>query len=222
MRIITHRAAVLLAFALLVGMFGCSSQGPAGPEYGCEDATRLTERTLPTDEGAWQIVDLIWCGQPGDPAYQEDPCGQLRYHVSQDLVFEGHVIMRSLLPDHEYLLTIVGHPDMPGSAEEYLQAGVIFYDYTAPEPYTGMPTQPGGSRGGEEYCDFALVITDQHGCFQKPFRTNLPGGDYEVTFVIKNARLWSHYVETGNFDTEVMCAQEVNFQITDQLEHWRQ
>jgi hypothetical protein len=150
-------------------------------------------------------------------AGQEIPTGQLRYHVSQDLVFEGQVRARDLLPGHEYFLTIEGQPDLPGSPEQYYQAGVVYYDHDAPHPYTGMPTQPGGSRGGEEYCDFLLIISDQHGGFQESFRKTLPAGAYEVTFLVKDAHIWSHYAETGNFDTQVLYNDQVNFHITTQL-----
>lgn len=214
MRLNIHLAAgsVLAAAVILTG---CSSQSPVGPETGPQGSSWTAGRTLPADEGAWQTVDLIWCGEE----YQgsgETPTGQLRYHVSQDLIFEGTVQARDLLPDEEYLLAVVGQPDLPGEAAEYIEAGVVFYDDDAPYPYTGLPTMPGGSRGGEEYCDFALVITDQHGGLRHDIRKKLPEGLYQVSFLIKDAHLWTHYAATGNFDTEVLRHDEVQFQIHTQ------
>jgi hypothetical protein len=204
-----------LVLVPMILLSGCDRQGPLAPTVSSGEGSRSAQRALPADEGAWQTVDLIWCGD-GDEISQETPIGQLRYHVSQDLVFEGSVRARYLLPDYEYLLTIVGHPDLPGESEEYYRAGVIFYDDHAPEPYTGMPTIPGGARGGEEYCDFVLVITDQHGNLYKEFRKALPDGLYQTSFLVKDAHLWTHYVEFGNFDTEVLRRDDVNFSITTQ------
>jgi len=204
---------VSLALALMLIMTGCSSQGPVGPETGSGDSSPGAGRPLPADEWAWQTVDLFWCG---DEVPEETPTAQLRYHVRQDLVFEGAVQARDLLPDYEYLLAVVGQPDLPGEADEYIRAGVVFYDDDAPYPYTGLPTIPGGARGEEEYCDFALVITDQHGCLRHDIRKALPDGIYQVSFVIKDAHLWTHYVATGNFDTEVMRHDNIRFQIDTQ------
>jgi hypothetical protein len=111
-------------------------------------------------------------------------------------------------------MAIIGKPTLPGRTDEYYRAGVVFYDYDAPEPYTGRPTQPGGSRGGEEYCDFALVVTDPDGCAELSFAAALPAGLYEVSFAVKDAHMWAHYVETGNFETRVLHNEEVKFQIT--------
>lgn len=204
-----------LALTVMLIIAGCSSQGPVGPENGSGSGSRAAGRTLPADEGAWQTVDLAWCGEE-EQASAEEPTGQLRYHVLQDLVFEGTVQARDLLPDEEYLLAVVGQPTLPGEAEEYVRAGVVFYDDEAPYPYTGLPTIPGGARGEEEYCDFALVITDQHGGLRHDIRKALPDGLYQVSFVVKNAHLWTHYVATGNFDTEVLRHDDVHFQVDTQ------
>jgi hypothetical protein len=204
------RLTVSLALALTLIMTGCSSQGPVGPETGSENPSPADGRPLPADEGAWQTVDLIWCG---DEVSGQTPTGQLRYHIRQDLIFEGAVQARDLLPDYEYLLAVVGQPDLPGETDEYIRAGVVFYDDDAPYPYTGLPTLPGGARGEEEYCDFALVITDQHGGLRHDIRTTLPDGLYQVSFVIKDAHLWTHFAATGNFDTEVMRHDDIRFQI---------
>jgi|GEM_PF-1791191 len=204
-----------LALVLMLIMTGCSSQGPVGPEADSGNSSWAAARTLPADQGAWQTVELVWCGGDGQVS-GETPTGLLRYHVSQDLIFEGTVQTRGLLPDYEYLLAIVGQPDLPGESEEYYRAGVVFYDDDAPYPYTGMPTMPGGARGGEEYCDFALVITDQHGGLRRDICKTLPDGLYQVSFVIKDAHLWCHYVTTGNFDTEVLRHDDVRFQINTQ------
>jgi len=206
---------VALALTAMLIIAGCSNQSPVGPEAGSGGSSLPAGRTLPADAGAWQTVDLVWCGDDGT-VQGETPSGRLRYHVHQDLIFEGTVQTRNLLPNEEYLLAFVGQPDLPGEAEEYVQAGVVFYDNDAPYPYTGLPTIPGGARGGEEYCDFALVITDQHGGLRYDIRKTLPDGIYQVSFMIKNAHLWTHYAATGNFDTEVLRHDDVHFQIDNQ------
>ena len=210
-----HLTVGLGLITTIILLNGCGSQGPMGPETGSGDNSWNAGRTLPSDEGAWQTVDLIWCGDGGDES-QETPTGQLRYHVSRDLIFEGDVRARGLLPDYEYLLAIVGQPDLPAESEAYFRAGVIYYDDDAPYPYTGLPTLPGGSRGQQEYCDFALVITDQHGNLHRDFSKTLPAGCYQVTFTVKDAHLWSHFAQTGDFDTEVLRHDDVSFQITTQ------
>ena len=209
-----HLTAALALTAMLV-IAGCSSQGPVAPENGSGSGPLVAGRNLPADDGAWQTVDLIWCGDDGSIS-GETPTGQLRYLVLQDLVLEGTVQARDLLPDEEYLLAIVGQPDLPGETEEYVRAGVVFYDDDAPYPYTGLPTIPGGARGEEEYCDFALVITDQHGGLRYDISKPLPDGPYQVSFMIKDAHLWTHYVATGNFNTEVLRHDDVHFQIDTQ------
>jgi len=206
---------ITTGLTLVFIMASCSGQGPVEPETGSENSSWTAERSLRADEGGSQTVDLVWCGDDGT-IYGETPTGQLHYLVVQDLVFKGTVQARDLLPDEEYLLAIVGQPDLPGETEEYIRAGVVFYDDDAPYPYTGWPTIPGGVRGDEEYCDFALVITDQHGGLRHDISKRLPNGLYQVSFIIKDAHLWTHYVATGNFDTEVLRHDDVHFQIDPQ------
>jgi hypothetical protein len=222
MKCITQPAVGLAMIALLLILSGCENQNPIEPQAIPGADAHSAGRELPEDSGAWQTVDLIWCGDGGGEFPEQLPTGQLRYHISQDLVFEGRIRARDLLPRYEYLLAIVGQPDLPGETEEYLQAGVVFYDDDAPYPYTGRPTIPGGVRGEQEYCDFLLVITDQHGGVQQDFSKVLPDGYYQVSFVVKDAHLWTHFAETGNFDTEVLCHDDVHFQITTQDNTWEQ
>jgi len=79
-----------LALVLMLIMTGCSSQGPVGPEADSGNSSWAAARTLPADQGAWQTVELVWCGGDGQVS-GETPTGLLRYHVSQDLIFEGTV-----------------------------------------------------------------------------------------------------------------------------------
>jgi hypothetical protein len=173
-------------------------------------------------EGGWQTVELfLWdpeSDMPETASRNSDPAGQLRYHIIGMGVFEGEIGLDWMEPDHEYLLTVLGKPDMPGSAEEYYNAGVVFHDIYAPEPYTGWPTQPGGMRGEEEYCDFALVIARQDGSVREDFAVTLPPGMYQVTFAVKDARMWTHYAETGNFETKILYNDDVNFKVISRLQ----
>lgn len=216
MRYAASLAVISLYLVVAATILGCSAQRPVEPDLGQNDQGLTARQMDGRDEGAWQTVDLLSVSSSAQG--ESDPSGQLRYLLSGPLVFQGEIHMRDLLPDYEYLLAIVGKPDMPGRPQEYYNAGVIFYDYDAPEPYTGRPTQPGGSRGGGEYCDFALVITNQHGSVGESFAVALPAGTYEVSFAVKDAHMWSHYAETGNFDTEILYHDTVNFEITTYLQ----
>lgn len=210
--------AVISLMTLAAILWGCDSPGLLEPGSARENERSSSEKELNEDEGAWQTVELIACQTDEGMMPEQAPAGHLRYHLVQDLVFEGQIAIRDLLPDSEYLLAIVGKPDLPGSPEEYYRAGVVFYDDDAPPPYTGRPTQPGGSRGEQEYCDFALVITDQHGGLEESLCKRLPCGIYDVTFLVKDAHLWTHYAEFGDFDTAVLGSDQVGFQIKAQLQ----
>ncbi len=221
MRFTTHLAVFMLCCALAASLWGCGSSGPMGPgDDGATGKFASAKEVVEAAEGAWQMVGLSMCN-PGkalvdDPVQPGDPTGQLRYRVSAVGVFQCEIRLSRLKADHEYLLTVVGRSGLPGSSEEYYNAGVVFYDHYAPPPYTGLPTQRGGSQRGEEYCDFALVITDQNGSVEESLQTILPAGIYEVIFTVKDARMWTHYAKTGNFDTELLDNDDVKFRILSQ------
>lgn len=222
MRFTTHLAVFMLCCALAVSLWGCGSSGPMGPgDDGTTGKFASAKEIVKAAEGTWQMVELSRCN-PGkalvdDPVRPGNPTGQLRYRVSSVRVFQCEIQLSHLKGNHEYLLTVVGRSDLPGSSEEYYNAGVVFYDHYAPFPYTGLPTRRGGWQRGKEYCDFALVITDQNGSVEESFQTILPAGTYEVIFTVKDARMWTHYAKTGNFDTEVLDSDDANFKIFSQL-----
>lgn len=91
--------------------------------------------------------------------------GSVRLHptVAGGLVLQ--VALTGLAPDHAYLLTLNGNPQLPGND-------------LLPD------TVPGNPR--EKYLDFLTATTDQHGGYEATFGIVLPAGVYQVRFYVKD------------------------------------
>jgi len=218
MKFTTHLAAVLLLIAMLTLLSGCGSREPVAPEFGFSGESSAARKIFEEDIAAVSSLELVARDPGGIIVGETGISGLLSYSVSQELVFCGQVQLHLDSPDREYLLSIAGQPDLPGRPEEYAEAGVVFFDVDAPEPYTGLPTLAGGIRGAEEYCDFALVTTDQYGSVNLNFAVPLPAGEYDVEFQVKDAHIWSQYAQIGSFDTRILYNDQVKFKIIDQLQ----
>ena len=91
--------------------------------------------------------------------------GEVRLHpaVAGGLVL--HAALTGLAPDHNYLLTLNGNPELPGND-------------LLPD------TVPGNPR--EKYLDFLTATTDQKGGYEATFGIVLPAGAYKVRFYVKD------------------------------------
>jgi len=149
---------------------------------------------------------------PADPAWGapiEGSSGWVKCFKTAN-TFKGVIQLRGLEPNHEYTLCINGKPGMPGNATEYHDAGVSFYDYDANTPRW---TTPGGAWGAEEFCDFVLIKTDNKGNYGGSFSKELPAGEYDVKFFIKDAHAWCIYEQTHTWKTIVLYNNDLSFDV---------
>jgi hypothetical protein len=131
-------------------------------------------RTLTPDQAAFvKAVDLA-AGPVESLALMAPPewgrtvagaVGQVRLHphTVHGLVLE--VSLEGLRPDHRYILTLNGNPQLPGNER-------------LPDPVPGLPA--------ERYFDFFTATTDAHGAYAGKFGITLPAGPYRVRFYVKD------------------------------------
>lgn len=79
--------------------------------------------------------------------------------------FRARVRLEKLQPNHPYILTLNGRPDLPGNA-------------LLPNPVPGLPA--------ERYLDFLDVMTDASGNYATDVAVTLPPSPYQVRFYVKD------------------------------------
>ncbi|MFZ5493777.1 MAG: hypothetical protein ACOZE5_00385 [Verrucomicrobiota bacterium] len=91
--------------------------------------------------------------------------GSVRLHppVAEGLIL--HVALTGLRPDHRYILTLNGRPDLPGND-------------LLPSQVPGLPE--------ERYVDFHTITTGADGAFAAAFGLVLRPGEYRVRFYVKD------------------------------------
>jgi hypothetical protein len=91
--------------------------------------------------------------------------GRIRFHPSFAGGFACHVALDSLLPNHDYILTLNGNPAKAGN--DLLISAV-----------------PGNPQ--ERYYDFLIVTTDANGRYNGSLGVFLKRGNYDVRFYVKD------------------------------------
>lgn len=91
--------------------------------------------------------------------------GKLIHGTSYKLGWVSLVQLNNLLPNHEYMLTLNGNPELDGN--ELL-----------PKPVPGLED--------ERYWDILEIKTDSNGYFEKKIAVQLTPGDYHVRFYVKD------------------------------------
>lgn len=94
-----------------------------------------------------------------------DTTGKLRHLPAFSGGFVCSLTLERLLPDHRYVLTLNGRPDLPGNT-------------LLPDPVPGQPD--------ERYYDFHAIETDATGGYSGTLAVHLPRGGYEVRLYVKD------------------------------------
>ncbi|GAB5409844.1 MAG: hypothetical protein BalsKO_22090 [Balneolaceae bacterium] len=95
----------------------------------------------------------------------EEARGKLTHSTSYDLGWVSVVQLNNLLPNHKYMLTLNGNPELDGN--ELL-----------PKPVPGLEE--------ERYWDIVEIETDTIGHFEKKIAVQLLPGEYHVRFYVKD------------------------------------
>ncbi len=91
--------------------------------------------------------------------------GEIKYHGSFPGGLVVGVTLEGLIPDHKYILTLNGNPDLAGNDKL-------------------METVDHNQK--EKYYDFLTVTTDAKGRYHATFGIRLPAGPYDVRFYVKD------------------------------------
>ncbi len=97
----------------------------------------------------------------------EEASGKLTHSMSYDMGWVSVVQLNNLLPNHKYMLTLNGNPELDGN--ELL-----------PKPVPGLEE--------ERYWDILEIETDKKGHFEKQIAVQLTPGDYHLRFYVKDQR----------------------------------
>jgi hypothetical protein len=91
--------------------------------------------------------------------------GRIQFHASFPGGFACHVALDSLLPHHDYILTLNGNPAKSGN-------GLLL---------SAVPGNP-----QERYYDFLIITTDSNGHYDESLGIFLKAGSYDVRFYVKD------------------------------------
>jgi hypothetical protein len=91
--------------------------------------------------------------------------GRIQFHPSFPGGFACRISLESLLPDHDYILTLNGNPAKAGN-------GLL------PSAVPGNPL--------EKYYDFLIIRTDAHGHYDSSLGVFLRPGSYDVRCYVKD------------------------------------
>lgn len=138
---------------------------PAGPKEADRlaffDAFRADAgRQAPLEDSLELISPPAW-GKTVGPATH----GKLQFHPSFRGGFACRITLESLLPDHDYILTLNGNPERAGN-------GLL------------LSAVPGN--GAERYYDFLIVRTDSGGHYDAGLGVFLKPGAYDVRCYVKD------------------------------------
>jgi hypothetical protein len=137
---------------------------PEGPKDPAEHAffeAYKRDQAAPSYETALDLVNPPSWGKTVSAATH----GTIQFHPSFASGLVCRIALESLLPDHEYILTLNGNPALPGND---LLLSLV----------------PGMAK--ERYYDFLIVKTDAQGRFDGSFGIYLKAGKYEARCYVKD------------------------------------
>lgn len=94
-----------------------------------------------------------------------DTRGVVAHQATYTHAFRARITLMNLLPNHAYILTLNGRPDLPGNA-------------LLPDTVPGLAQ--------EKYVDFLPILTDAQGRFASDVAVRLKPGDYQVRLYVKD------------------------------------
>jgi hypothetical protein len=112
-------------------------------------------------ENALDLISPPEWGKTVGPATH----GRIRFHPSFPGGFACRISLESLLPDHDYILTLNGNPARAGN-------GLL------------LSAVPGN--GAERYYDFLVIRTDSSGHYDSSLGVFLKPGSYDVRCYVKD------------------------------------
>ena len=146
---------------IVLDAMGSPPARPADPAKAAFLAAFEAERAHPA---AFPVADNL----SNPPAWGKTIAGAggtIQYHGSFAGGFVVRVALNGLAPNHRYILTLNGKPDLPGNNRLV-------------DPVPGNET--------ERYYDFLTATTDTAGRYEATFGILLPAGPYGVRFYVKD------------------------------------